>query len=263
MSTVLVTGGTGALGTQLVPRLVAAGHEVRVLSRKDSPSLPSGVTAVKGNLDTGDGLTAAVSGVDVIAHLASGSDKFPTYKRAKRTDVDGTKRLVDAAAGTRPHLVYISIVGIDVVPMGYYKAKLETERVIERSGLPYTILRTTQWHTLAASFGDRFAKSPIVVLPKGFSMQLLDPGEVAERMAALVAGPPRGHVDDMGGPHVISTADAMRRYLNAKGTKRAVIELPLPGKLVASLRDGGNLTRQHADGKITFDDWLAKNVRAT
>jgi uncharacterized protein YbjT (DUF2867 family) len=212
MTTVLVTGGTGALGTQLVPRLVASGHAVRVLSRRERPDVPDGVTAVRGDLTTGAGLDDATASVDVIANLASGSDRAPTYRSARPTDVDGTKRLLDAAKRNgAPHVVHISIVGCDTIPFGYYRAKTEGEAVVTSSGLRWTILRTTQWHTLAWEFCRLLTKLPVVVVPKELRMQLLDAGEVADRMATLVDGPPSGFAQEMGGPESLAFADIVRR----------------------------------------------------
>jgi uncharacterized protein YbjT (DUF2867 family) len=264
MSTVLVTGGTGALGSQLVPRLVSSGHDVRVLSRRERPDVAAGVTAVRGDLTTGAGLDEATSGVDVIANLASGSHGPPTYKKAKPTDVDGTKRLLDAATRSgSPHVVHISIVGCDVIPFGYYRAKAEGERVITSSGLPWTILRTTQWHTLAWEFCRLLTKLPVVVVPKGLRMQLLDAGEVAERMASLVDGPPGAFTPEMGGPESLEFADIVRRYLRATGKRRRAASMSFPGKAVRGFREGHNLAPEHPDGRITWDEYLARRVRAT
>jgi uncharacterized protein YbjT (DUF2867 family) len=218
---------------------------------------------VHGNLDSGEGLDDATANVDVIAHLASGSGDggFPTYKTAKRTDVEGTQRLIDAAKRTgTPHLVHISIVGVDKVPMGYYRGKREAEGVVEASGLPFTILRTTQWHTLALEFCKRFERLPVVVLPKGLRMQLLDTGEVADRMSSLIDRPPPGRVADMGGPDVLAMTDVIRSYLRAKGKRRPVVALPLPGKVVRGFTEGHNLTPEHADGRITWNEFLARTT---
>ena len=257
---VLVTGGTGALGTGLVPLLLKAGLDVRVLSRRKSPALPAGARAVPGDLTTGDGLDEAIAAVDVVAHLASGTSGVPSYANAKRTDVEGTRRLLDAArrAGVEPHVVYISIVGIDNIPFGYYRGKLETEQVIERSGLPYTILRTTQWHTLAAKFCRKLGSLPVVAVPKGVRMQLLDAGEVAQRMAGLVQGPPSRHVPEMGGPEALSFGEIARRYFRAVGKRRLLFEVPLPGKAAKAFAAGYNLAPDHRDGRITWDDYLAR-----
>ena len=258
MTSVLVTGGTGALGTELVPMLVTAGLDVRVLSRR-APSAPAGARVVRGDLTTGEGLDEAITGIDVIAHLASGTSGTPSYAKAKRTDIEGTQRLVNAARRARvePHVVYISIVGIDKIPFGYYRGKLATEQVIERSGLPYTILRTTQWHTLAARFCRQLGSLPLVAVPKGVRLQLLDAGEVAQRMAGLVQGPPSRRVPQMGGPEALSFADIARRYFRAVGKRRVVFELPLPGKAARAFAAGYNLAPDHRDGRITWDDYLA------
>jgi len=219
---VLVTGGTGSLGSQLVPLLVKAGLDVRILSRRRAPAVPAGARAVLGDLARGDSLREALTSIDVIAHLASDTGGLPSYAKAKRTDVEGTGRLLEAArrAGVQPHVVYISIVGIDKIPFGYYQGKLETEQVIERSGFPYTILRTTQWHTLAAKFCRHLGALPFVGVPRGVRMQLLDAGEVAGRMSGLVQGQPSQHVAEMGGPEALSFADIARRYFRAAGKRR-------------------------------------------
>jgi uncharacterized protein YbjT (DUF2867 family) len=257
---VLVTGGTGALGRELVPLLVTAGFDVRVLSRRRSAAVPVGARVVCGDLTTGDGLDQAITAVDVIAHLASGTSGMPSYAKAKRTDVEGTRRLLDAArgAGVKPHVVYISIVGIDKIPFGYYRGKLATEQVIERSGLPYTILRTTQWHTLAAKFCRQLGCLPLMAVPKGVRMQLLDAGEVAQCMAGLVQGPPSQHVREIGGPEALSFAEIARRYFRAKGKRRVVFELPLPSKAARAFAAGYNLAPDNCDGRITRDDYLAR-----
>ena len=260
MRKVLVTGGTGALGTELVPLLVKAGLDVRVLSRRSPPAMPAGVRAVRGDLTTGEGLEEAVTAINVIAHLASGTSGVPSYAKAKRIDVEGTGRLLDAArrAGVKPHVVYISIVGIDKIPFGYYRGKLATEQVIERSGLPYTILRTTQWHTLAVKFCRQLGVLPLVAIPKGVRLQLLDPGEVAQRMAGLVQGPPSQHVPDMGGPEALPFAEIARRYFRAVGKRRVVFEVLLLGKAAKAFAAGYNLAPHHRDGRITWDEYLAR-----
>src|SRR5579863_2562555 len=138
---IVVTGGTGTLGQQVVARLRDAGREVRVLSRR-SRSGPDGVQFVTGDLATGAGLAAAVHGAATIVHCAS----------QQKGDAEAARNLVHAASHeneeTPPHLVYISIVGVDRFPRGYFKAKLAAENVITGSGLPWTTLRATQFYDL-------------------------------------------------------------------------------------------------------------------
>jgi len=252
MSVVLVTGGTGVLGRALVQQLNGRA-DVRVLSRRasDDPSV------VQGDLDTGAGLEAAVAGVDVIAHCASAAD----YRRP-RHDVEQTRRLLLATGGRRPHVVYISIVGVDKIPFGYYKAKLECEDLIEDSGLPWTVLRTTQFHDLALFFLQLMTKLPVVVVPKGFQGQPVDVGEVAARMAELVLGEPAGRVPDMGGPRIEDSADLARAYLELTKRRRPVVHVPMPGKVMAGFRAGHHMvTGDGTHGQRTFADYLREKVR--
>src|SRR5439155_8289458 len=160
MGTVLVTGGTGTLGRAVVRRLRDEGRGVRVLSRR-----ARGDGVVTGDLRTGAGLAKAVRDVDVVVHCA-------TDRRFGRTDVAGTDQLIEAArAAGGPHLVFISIVGVDRVPYGYYQRKLAAERHIEASGLPYTILRATQFHDLVLAVLRVLARPPVMPLPAGLSDQ--------------------------------------------------------------------------------------------
>jgi len=139
MTTVLVTGGAGVLGRPVVARLRERGADVRVLSRRAGGE-PG---RVQGDLETGTGLVEAVAGVDVIVHCASAGD----WLRPQR-DVVQTRNLLAAVGPARPHIVYVSIVGVDRIRFGYYRAKLECERMIAASGLPWTVLRATQFHEL-------------------------------------------------------------------------------------------------------------------
>ncbi|GAA2625981.1 SDR family oxidoreductase [Streptomyces vastus] len=242
MTTILVTGGTGTLGRLVVERLRANGHEVRVLSRR---SRPYAVDLREG----GSGLDAAVAGVDTIVHCAT---------TARGGDEQAARHLITAArrAGVR-HLVYISIVGIDRVPFGYYKAKLAVEKQIEASGLGWTILRATQFHDLVATLLQALSKLPVLFLPAGVSDQPLDVAEVADRLTGLATGRPAGRVDDMGGPEVRTLPDLARAYLKATGRRRPIVNVPLFGRAYRAFRTGGHLTPERAVGKGTFEEYLA------
>ena len=159
MSTILVTGGTGTLGRLVVPRLQQASARVRVLSRTEHPSV-DGVSYVPGDLASGAGIEAAVRGVDTVVHLAGNA----------KGDGDLARRLVAAAAAAgRPHLVSISVVGAERVPVvsgvdramfGYFAAKREAELVVAGSGLPWTTLRATQFHDLTLTTVRTLGKLP-------------------------------------------------------------------------------------------------------
>lgn len=134
--TILVTGGTGTLGRELVPLLIATGRPLRVLSRHSHLPVP-GVDHVVGDLLRDDGTTAAVADVGTVVHLAGG----------RTGDERATANLVRAAARAGvEHVVLISVIGADRVPLGYFRSKLLAEEAVETSGLPWTTLRAAQFH---------------------------------------------------------------------------------------------------------------------
>ncbi|MFD7261566.1 SDR family oxidoreductase [Streptomyces sp. NPDC059874] len=249
MSTILVTGGTGTLGRLVVTRLRDADHEVRVLSRHsaDHPV----------DLRDGSGLDPAMAGVDVVVHCASDP------RAAGKGDEVAAGHLIEAArrAGTVRNLVYISIVGVDAVPLGYYKAKLKVERMLEESGLGVTILRTTQFHDLVAQVVDMAAKLPVVPMPSGVRLQPIAVEEVADRLVELAVPTPAGRVPDMGGPEIRTLPELARTYLKATGRSRRVLPVPLAGKAYAGFRRGGHLTPSHAAGRGTFEEYAAGRGR--
>jgi uncharacterized protein YbjT (DUF2867 family) len=250
---ILVTGGTGVVGRHLVARLLeSAPDDVRVLTRSPRSDVP--YTAVRGDLATGAGLGDAVAGTRTIVHLASES-------RKRGADVEAARRLIDAARRSESgHLLFISIVGVGRHPYFYYQEKLEVERMIETSGVPYTILRTTQFHDFVLFLTQSLTRLPVVPIPT-WSVQPVDTEEVAERLAELALGEPSGRVADMGGPEILTVRDVVRAYLAASGQRRLLVPLPLPGKGSAATRRGVHLTPDHATGVRTYGDFLAERVK--
>ncbi|WAL66096.1 NAD(P)H-binding protein [Amycolatopsis cynarae] len=246
---ILVTGGTGALGRVVVARLAEHGRLARVMSRRPEPADLYGHEWATADLDTGAGLDEALTGLDVVIHCATGMN-------GKKEAAQATT-LADAArrAGCR-HLVYVSIVGVDRVPLGYYRGKLAAEEIFARSGVPYTILRATQFHDLVRLMFAGAAKLPVMPVP-GCSFQPVDVRDVAGRLVALATGDPVGRVLEMGGPQARPARELARAYLRATGRRRPVAAVRVPGRLGRALRQGGNLAPEHADGVITFEDYLA------
>jgi uncharacterized protein YbjT (DUF2867 family) len=255
MARVLVTGGTGELGRAVVARLLAERQAVRVLSRRANPGVPPGVGAVRGDLTSGVGVAAAVAGVDIVAHCASNG--------RRSGDVEGTRRLVAAAAeaGVR-HLAYISIVGVDRNPFSYYRAKLEAEGIVEAAGVPWTILRATQFHGLILRALRAQDRLPALLAPRGFRFQPVDSSEVAARLVDLAMGGPVGRASDMGGPEVRTAEDLARAYLAAAGRRRPLLRAPIPGAVGRAFRAGAQLAPGHADGTVTWDDYLRRHLGA-
>lgn len=245
-NSVLVTGGTGTIGHIVVDQLTAAGKDVRVLSRGRRPNQRADVEHVVGDVQTGAGLDAALDGVDTIVHCV-----YPT------------ENLVAAAkrAGS-PHLLYVSIVGIDRVPFAFYRRMLANERTIAGSGVPWTVLRATQFHDLIAFVLRVLAKPPVMALPSGLKFQPVDVRDVGERLARLALGEPIGRAPDFGGPRAHTLDDLARSYLAIAGRRRPMVPIRLPGKVFGGIRGGGLLTPEHAAGTITFEQYLEEQQAA-
>lgn len=246
-SEILVTGGTGLLGRRVVDRLRAAGHDPRVLSRSGR------VGTVRGDLLTMEGIQPALEGVNTLIHCASSP-----LRKARQIDVHGTERLLEAARGTGlSHVVFISIVGVDRNPYyPYFRIKLDTERVVERSGVPWTILRATQFHEFVLRFLAPLARGPVALAPKGLLLQPVDVSEVAGRLVELALADPAGRVTDLGGPEVRTFADFSRAYLESSGTGKRVVEVPVPGKAARAWRAGAQICPEGDRGEITWKDFL-------
>ncbi|HEX9542820.1 MAG TPA: NAD(P)H-binding protein [Streptosporangiaceae bacterium] len=259
MARILVTGGTGTLGRLVVPPLRDADGKVRVLSRRTHEAA-DGIEYVTGDLATGEGVGAAVEGAEIIVHCAGSA----------KGDEEKARNLVQAAArdGT-PHLVYISVVGADRIPVvsgvdramfGYFAAKLAAERVVADSGVPWTTLRATQFHDLCLTTARQMVRLPVIPVPAGIRFQPVDAGEVAGRLVELALGKPAGLVPDMAGPRVYGMADLLRGYLRARGKHRMMVPVRLPGKAARALRAGANLAPERAVGHRTWEDFLAEQV---
>jgi uncharacterized protein YbjT (DUF2867 family) len=246
-SPILVTGGTGTLGRQVVPLLRAAGRDVRVLSRHGREP-GDGVEYLTGDLFEGKGIDPALDGVETVLHLAGGP----------RGDEVATRNLVEAAAraGVR-HVVYISVIGADRIPLGWFTSKLAAERAVADSGLPWTTLRAAQFHELVLSMLQKMAKLPVIPVPGGLRFQPVDSGEVAARLVELTLGAPAGLVPDLPGPAVYGMGDLARSYLQATGRHRLTMPVRMPGKAGHAYRDGANLSPEAATGKRTWEDFLA------
>lgn len=248
---ILITGGTGTLGRHLADRLRADGRPVRILSRRTAPGGTAAADWATGDLRTGEGVPEALTGVETVVHCASDF-------RRPRGDAAAADLLLRAAreVGVR-HLVYISIVGADRVPLGYYRTKVAVEEKVRRSGLPWTILRTTQFHELLARIARVLTAPPVAFVPAGLSFQPVAAEEVADRLAELAVGAPAGRVTDLGGPDVRRLSELVRVHQEAGGRRRRVVPVRLPGRVVAAYRSGVHLAPDHAEGRITFEEHLA------
>lgn len=234
---ILVTGATGTLGRPVVDELRARGHEVRALSRF-SHEAQGGVTWFTDP-------RAAAGGVDVIVHAASNT------RRAGRGDVEMTRNLLDVAGDA--HVIFVSIVGVDRLPMAYYKVKLAAEQLVAREAAHWTILRATQFHDLVRTIADVLAKSPVVPFFARTTMQPVAVEDVAVRVADLAEAPPvQDRAPDFGGPEVRPMDEFFARHLRRRGKHRLLVPVWIPGRLGRGLRAGYGTCPDHPDGRIPF-----------
>jgi uncharacterized protein YbjT (DUF2867 family) len=242
---VLITGASGRLGRELVAR---AWGDVRLLSRRDVP----GGRLFKGGLEDVGLLREALRGAGAVIHAASDP------RNAEDVDVQGTRALVRAAEEVgKPHVIYVSIAGVDRSDYAYYRAKHEAEKILRGSALPWTILRATQFHGFVLdrlrSLGLDESEEPLV--PEGVRFQSVDIGEVAERLLRLAEEPPRRAIEDFAGPQVLTVEAMADAYLRRRGRSGRVKSAPLPG-VFTPFRTGLNIPRSPILGRRTWEEFL-------
>jgi uncharacterized protein YbjT (DUF2867 family) len=232
---IAIAGGTGTVGAEAARELEHRGHAVRVLSRH-APEHPV-------ELRDGSGLAAALDGVEVVVDAANGN---------RNVLVDGTARLLRAAKEAEVrHYVGVSIVGVDRVGLRYYKAKLAQEELIQRSGVPWTVVRATQFHPFVARTFATSARLGIVPCLK-FPMQPVDPREVGRVLAETAEAEPSLAITQFAGPEVLSACELARRWRLRTGSHAVLVRLPV----TRALRSGGLTNPGARRGGVTFDKWL-------
>jgi uncharacterized protein YbjT (DUF2867 family) len=207
---------------------------------------------VQGDVRTGEGLGGATADTDVVVHAATSA-----RRRARATEVDGTRQMLAAATAAGAHFIYVSIVGVDRIGFPYYRAKWAAEQLVEAADR-WTIQRATQFHQLL----DSFLAMRLFPATKHMAFQPVDPGEVSDRLVDLVDAGPSGRVEDFGGPEVVPL-----RQLNA--TRRAVTgrrAFILPAPPVGFLRgfdEGHHLCPDGGRGLITWESWQRSRVASS
>jgi uncharacterized protein YbjT (DUF2867 family) len=241
---IAIVGGAGTLGKHITAELILHGHDVRVLSRS-SPAFPV-------DLSTGAGLETALTGCATVI------DASNSQRQARQVLVDGTRQLLAAEhrAGVGHH-VCVSIVGCDQVPVGYYRVKTAQEQLVQGGPVPWTIVRATQFHELAASLFAASARYRVLPAPH-LPVQPIAAAEVGKAVATVAGGKPAGGRIQVAGPEVSSVAELARTWRSLTGRRATLVRVPLPGRVGRELLAGA-LTTSQADfvGTIMFRDWLA------
>jgi len=245
---ILVIGGTGLIGSKTVAILREGGHEVVAASPN------TGVNTI-----TGEGLKEAMAGTQVVIDLAN-SPSFEDKAVLQFFETSGRNVLAaEAAAGVRHH-VALSIVGTDRMPdNGYFRAKVAQEKLIETSGIPYTIIRSTQFLDFIGRIADSSADGNKVRLAPGL-FQPIAADDVAAIVADVALAPPRNGIIEIAGPERAPFDEFVARYLKAVGDPREVVSDPEARYSGGRVEERSLVPLGEARlGHIGFDEWLRRS----
>nr|WP_240914868.1 SDR family oxidoreductase [Roseimicrobium sp. ORNL1] len=245
---IVVIGGTGLIGKEVVRILQGKGHEVIVAS----PS--TGV-----NILTGEGLAQALTGAQVVVDVTN-SPSFEEKAVLEFFQTAGRNiHAAEAAAGVKHH-VALSVVGTDrLQDSGYFRAKLAQEKLIKDSGIPFTIVRATQFFEFVASIAQSFINGDTIrATPEPF--QPMAAAEVSAAVADAALAEPTNGISDVAGPERVSMASIVRTYLAAQGDKREVVDDVNAAYFGVKIDDKSLVPLGEAKlGRVRYEDWLAKS----
>jgi uncharacterized protein YbjT (DUF2867 family) len=244
---IVVIGGTGLIGSKTVAILRQGGHEVVAASPN------TGVNTI-----TGEGVKEAMAGAQVVIDLAN-SPSFEDKAVLEFFETAGRNLLpAEAAAGVRHH-VALSIVAIDRTDNGYFRAKLAQEKLIEAAGIPYTIIRATQFMEFLRGIADSSADGNTVRLPP-ILFQPIAADDVAAIVAEVALVAPRNGIADIAGPERAPFNEIVGRYLKAVGDPRQVVRDPEAGYWGGRVEEHSLVPLGEARlGHIGLDEWLRRS----
>jgi uncharacterized protein YbjT (DUF2867 family) len=261
MTLVLVTGGTGHLGQDLVDRLVRHGHQVRIFARSRRPR--SDVEWAIGDLATGEGLPTALRGVHTVINAAThspvaqrgGFRPVDFFKSPSDVDAEGTRRLLDLCQqASVQHFLHVSIVGLDEASLPYARVKLAGERMVRESALSWSLVRAMPFYYLLESMLAGFAWLPVWLVPKTV-FNPVDTSDVADYLAHVAFDGPRGERAEIGGPENLSLVEFARQYQQARGMHRPIMPIHLADK---TARGMGFVVSKGVRGTLSWKDWLQR-----
>jgi uncharacterized protein YbjT (DUF2867 family) len=247
---IVVIGGTGLIGSKVVANLKQKGHEVVAAAPN------TGVNTI-----TGEGLKEALAGTQVVIDLAN-SPSFEDKAVLEFFQTSGRNLLAaEAAAGVRHH-VALSIVGIDRSDNGYFRAKVAQEKLIGTSGIPYTIIRSTQFMEFLGAIAASSADGRIVRISPGL-FQPIASDDVAAAVADVALAAPRNGIVEIAGPERAPFSEIVARYLKAVSDPREVVSDPEARYFGGRVEEHSLVPLGEARlGRIGLDEWLRRRSQA-
>lgn len=241
---VAVAGGTGVVGRHVVKALEQRGHEAVTLSRRTGT-----------DLTTGDGLDGALEGVAAIVDTTNPTSMNPGRAIDFFTRVSANLQAAGGRTGVE-RLVLLSIVGIDRVPLGYYRAKLRHEEAGRAGPLPSTVVRATQFHEFPLQVMSRAHVGSLRLVPD-ITVQPVAAASVGQFLAEVALAPPSEDLFQVAGPRTEKLLAMARQVLARTGRRGTVVGLPLPGSAGRAMRRGGLVPGPEARTiGPTFEEWL-------
>jgi uncharacterized protein YbjT (DUF2867 family) len=238
----------------VVSDLLDNGHTVAAMSRRVRRR--PGVENVLADLTDGFGVESSVQGVEAIVHLASAP-----YQGGYTDEVEigGTRRLLNAAASAGVgHVLYTSIVGADQIPWSYFRTKMHAEEIIRSSAVPWSVIRSTQFHEFVDQTLTAASRLPLMVSDRGITCQPVDVRDVADRITQRLVAGPSASIEEYGGPQVLGFDDLIRQWLEIRGLRRRIMHVRIPGKLGRGFRSGSLATTSEPTGSFTWKHYLAE-----
>ena len=258
MKKILITGGTGNLGKQVVDLLLLHKEfEVNILSSRANAHSSDNVKIFKGDLANNVGLANATEEAEIIIHCASNASNF------KQVDIDGTYNLLNSLNKKIRHFIYISIVGVDKSSYPYYQAKHQVEKMIAGSGIPYTVLRTTQFHSFVLAMLQPFIENKtngVIKIPPGMIFQSVDIKEVSKKLVEISLEEATGLLPDFGGPDILSFENMCQDYLRIMKLEGIIEPADIEGARYELFRTEVNLCPHNVFGTITWQKYLKDNL---
>lgn len=250
----LITGGSGTLGSSIIKLAIGNGHYyvTTISTDPEKHNFPTNCTVFKSDLVTGEGLKNALSGVHFVIHCAS------SVVNTQQVDYDGTINLLKALDETViENLIYVSIVGIDHSTYPYYMTKLKVEQLIANSGIPYSILRATQFHDFVLSFIKRLnATDHEIKVPKGLKFQSIAVPDLSALLLSMISSKPTREVTSVGGQEITDFESMVIKYLHVIKGRQQIVQIEPTQAREMLFSEGKNLVPGSKYGRITWAHFL-------